>query len=406
VADDSRPRRRIGRILSLGFPMPGVRVDNYSFISAPSFFDYDAMVVNVAAITKLLAGVLDGSVDATTFADRPVRGAADETGALALADVIVRRRNETRQMFANGGVIVLLGATPQEHRAGDGNISDLDWLDDAPILTAAEGTEIEILDYGHPMSQFLSEQQANISYRARIDGEVTKIARSRGGAIVGAEMARAGGHVVVLPALKSLPGGEGRYAMSEALQSGIRRMIGVMGEGREPPWAASFAEKLPAELADTDRSRWLRLLWQEGQLGLEDVVLDALKLVGFDVYATNPDALEARAQGTTLLLEIDGSSEAVGLAAHYRLRQRIERAVQRGGAVPRGLIVINGYRYEPPAERPLQATPALTKLAEMMGYGLAPATGLFDAVAARLSGDEAAVATYRERLLAGRGLID
>ncbi len=231
------------------------------------------------------------------------------------------------------------------------------------------------------------------------------IARSYGGAAVAAEPASDGGRIAVLPSLKALPGGEARYAMSEALQSGIRRMVGLMGEGREPRWAGECSAKLPAETSDDDRARYTRLLWQEGQLGLEDAVLDGLKLVGFDVYGNNPEALELRLEGASVVLEIDASDGAVGLAAHYRLRQRIERAVERGWAAPRGLIVINGYRHTAPAERPAQASAPLRTLAETMSYAVAPSTGLFDVVAAKLSGDGAAVTAYRTRLITEHGWL-
>ena len=385
--------------------MPGVRVDNYNFISAPSFFDYDALVVDLGALSKLIDGVLDGSVEAATFADRPVRAETAATGAIALADVLARRSDEVARLLENDGVVVVFAQPPRAHTVGGTTLDDLYWLGDPPKLVAAEGTLIEIADHEHPVAPFLSAQQSNISYRAEIAGAATVIARSYGGAAIAAEIARERGRVVVLPPPKSIPTGEARYAMSEALQAGIRRMVGVMGEGREPRWAAAYAAKLPAELSDEDRARWLRLLWQEGQLGLEDIVLDALKLIGFDVYANSPEALEIRAQGANVLLEIDASDGAVGLAAHYRLRQRIERAAERGGGPPRGLIVINGHRHEPPSQRAPQATPALATLAETMSYAVAPASALFEAVASKLAGDDAAADAFRARLMSERGLL-
>jgi hypothetical protein len=406
VSEGTSKRRRIGRILSLGFPLPGVRVDNYTFISAPSFFDYDALVVDLAALAKLIDGVLDGSIEAATFADRPVRAEAGATGAIALADVLARRREETSRLLDNDGVIVVFAQPPRAHGVGGATIDDFFWLDAPPQLRAAEGTQVEVCDHEHPMAPFLAGQHANIAYRAEVADPARVIARSYGGAAVAADMASARGRIVLLPPPKTIPGGEGRYAMSDALQGGIRRMLGVMGEGREPPWASEYAAKLPSDMPPDDRAHWLRLLWQEGQLGLEDVVLDALKLIGFDVYGTNPESLELRAQGLTVLLEIDASDSAVGLAAHYRLRQRIERAVERGGSAPRGLIVINGHRHTAPAARPPQASMGLRTLSETMSYAVAPSSLLFDAVAARLTGDENTASALRSRLLSEQGLIE
>ena len=76
------------------------------------------------------------------------------------------------------------------------------------------------------------------------------------------------------------PGGEGRYAMSEALQAGIRRMLGVWrkaaaavddgmlpARGREPlgkPQTVRRGASHRGPWRPTIAARCLRLLWQEG----------------------------------------------------------------------------------------------------------------------------------------------
>lgn len=424
-------RRVIGRILSLGFPLPGIRVDNYTFCSAPSFFDYDAIVVDPNALSKLIEGVLDGSVEARTFGDRRVTNTPEHAGDVALGDLLLRRRDETRALLDRGGVVVCFAHPPAAHRgiAGAGTLDDCYWLGDrAPNLIAGDGTQAEICDYQHPMTPFVLGQLANLSYRALLPGARDPFVRSYGGGAIGADIASERGRIAMLPALKSLPSGDARYTVSESLQAGIRRMLGVIAEGRAPFWIPRFV--LPglderalaidaarktlddaqsalagAERAHDEAARYQRLLWQQGQVGLEDAVVDALRLIGFDVYANDPDALELRADGTRVLFEIEASDTAVDLAPHYRLRQRIERAIERTGDAPRGLIVVNGHRLLAPDERPPQVSDALRTAAETMRYAVATTAGLFDAVAAKLSGDEDAVAAYRRQLTAGEGLL-
>ncbi len=106
-----------------------------------------------------------------------------------------------------------------------------------------------------------------------------------------------------------------------------------------------------------------------------------------------------------MLFEIEASDTAVDLAPHYRLRQRIERAIERTGDAPRGLIIVNGHRLLAPDERPPQASDALRTAAETMRYAVATTASLFDAVAAKLDGDDETSATYRARLIAGEGLL-
>src|SRR3990172_3504682 len=112
--------RVIGRILSLGFPLPGPQVDNYSFLSAPSFFDYDAVVVDIGALSALIEGVVNGSAEATTFADQPVRNDNAADRAASLAEILLRRRDEAAKLAANGGVVVCFAHPETMHRGISG----------------------------------------------------------------------------------------------------------------------------------------------------------------------------------------------------------------------------------------------------------------------------------------------
>jgi hypothetical protein len=175
--------------------------------------------------------------------------------------------------------------------------------------------------------------------------------------------------------------------------------------GAQSDLASAQSALTGAEGSYEELARFRRLLWQEGQVGLEDVVLEALRTLGFDVYAQDPVALELRAEGASVLLEIDASTAAVGMAPHHRLRQRIERAIERRGEAPRGLLIVNGYRLQAPDERPPQASDALRIAAETMRYCVTTTASLYDAVAAKLAGDEGAVAAFRRRIISSDGLV-
>jgi hypothetical protein len=91
--------------------------------------------------------------------------------------------------------------------------------------------------------------------------------------------------------------------------------------------------------------------------------------------------------------------------AHYRLRRRLEEAIA-AAAPKRGLLIVNGYRRTPPAERPQQYTDQLRLAAEQLRYCLATTEQLFHAVRASLSGDAATVERFRDRLLATEGVLE
>ena len=427
------PRKVIGRILSLGVPLPGPQVDNYTFLSAPSFFDYDAIVVDPNTLSLLIEGVIDGSAEAATFADTPIRNAPATPTSASLADVLLRRRDETQTLLANGGVVVCFAHPAATHRGIDG-IGALDeyfWLPSAPQLIASDGSQAHIVDFQHPLAAFVHAQLANIAYHAHFAEDAARactFARSHGGAAIGVEMPVATGRVIFVPALTAPPTGDARYVMSDALQAGIRRALGVVAEGRPPGWMSAYP--LPglddravtsdaarqarddaqqaleaAEASHDELARFQRLLWQEGAIGLDDVVIEALRLIGLDVYATNRREMELRVGGATVLFEIEASEHAIDLSAHHRLRQRIEQTIERRSEAPRGVLFVNGQRLESPSLRTNEVSDALRLAAETMRYCVAPTSSLHEAVAAQLRGDDAAVAAYRQALVATDGVL-
>jgi hypothetical protein len=426
-------RRRIGRILSLGFPLPGPRVDNYGFLSAPSYFEYDAVVLDPRMIGETVERVLAGD-DVRTFTGAPVRVEPSRPGDAVLSGEIERRRDELSRMLDRDGVVVLVGRVPARHDAAAGATAfdDLGLLDTPPSLARSEGTAIDIVDDHHPLASFLHHQSANILFEAALEpasaAEGHTVATSLGGAVIAAELPRRAGRIVLLPALKSVPSGQPRYSMSEALQRAIRDLLGVMAEGHAPAWVAKHA--LPgldqsaadlalarterdasqraleaAEAAHDDLARYRRLLWQQGAKGLDDVVVAALRRLEFDVYDRDQAALEARFGGVSVLLEVEASDDAVDMAAHRRLRQRLERRIEGRGTPARGLLFVNAHRLLPIAERPKPVTDAALAAAEALGYRIATTASLYEAMVALLEGDQTAVERYREALLNGSGLL-
>ena len=87
------------RILSLGFPIPGTTIDNRTFASAPAFFDYDAVVVDTAALSTFIEDIVqereehtaaNGDVvvnsNITTTDDAISFGQTTAAGSITLAD--------------------------------------------------------------------------------------------------------------------------------------------------------------------------------------------------------------------------------------------------------------------------------------------------------------------------------
>jgi len=434
------------RILSLGFPMPGPPVDNHSFASAPSFFDYAALVVDPKALSQLIEEIADGSGAHTTRSgDRVVNGPSGPA-TVGLADLLRDRRDETARLLARGGVVVCLAYPNVVHGrvAGCADCDRYCWLPAPdglryaePFLRRGDGTRLCPATKSHPFAPFLTRFQSRLAYQAYFDGAPGSphqvLARSAGGAAIALEITVGAGSIVFLPPpARPLPSDE-RYEASYALQESIRQTLRLASASASPYWLSEYqlpklVERITAReeakinlieaetrLTASDEAleeleRFRRLLWQEGRYGLEDGVRAALAFLGFQVYPQELDQparialTDDRHNQRVALLEVDASEEAVGLDGHYRLRQRLEEAIAQGKPA-RGALIINGYRRTPPAERPAQYDEALRAAAERLRYCVATTEQLFHAVRAALEGDETTVHSFRERLLTTEGVL-
>jgi hypothetical protein len=428
------------RVLVIGFPLPDPQIDNYNFLSAPSFFDYDALVVDAASVSHTIEEVVDQSQERLTYAEQPVVNGPTSPTAVGLADALRRRQEETQRLLARGHLVVCLAHpdVPHPRVTGFPGCHRYYWLPAPAGLTYApphlmpgEGTEVLSTEADHPFAPYIDRFRVNLLYRAHFSegglGPGARVfARSAGGAAVGVELAVSDGRVVFLPPIRSPATGTDRYAIAERILECVRHSLGMAAAGPPPAWAVRYAlpglaerearrQEAERELASAEvrlaeagaeaetLERYRRLLWQEGKHGLEPVVRDALRLLGFKVTDDPDRPAEAVWKEQTLLLEAEGSSEAVDMAPHYRLRRRLEEALAKAARRQRGLIVVNGYRLQPPEERPTQYTDALCAAAESMRYGLVTGLQLFRAVERALGEDEAAVAAFRERLLSAEG---
>lgn len=431
--------RIIGRILSVGFPLPGVLCDNYNIFSAPAFFDYDAIVLEPRVTAALIETVIAGETEVTTFAREPVRMSAAAPGDVLAQELLCRRRDETGRLLDNGGLVVTFAYPGLSRTLPDGmRLDGYWWLSlpeglalEPPVFQRGEGSTAHVVDWEHPFAGFVSTQAANVSYRGHFEVRHLRGARvfatSVGGAAIGVELPLPRGSLVVLPALKAMPQGNARYPSSEAMQAGIRQSLGAIAPGQAPTWARSLAlpglegraaalkaardaaqaaaKEVAAAQAEYDEvERFQRLLWQEGTTGLVEPALAALERLGFQVYARDLNEIEIRSAEGTALVDFAASEQPVDMPAHHRLRQRIERTIEKRGSAPRGVLFVNGERLKAPIQRG-HVTDSVRVAAETMRYCIAPTPGLFEAVAAVLGGDAEAAEVYRRKLLATDGLL-
>ncbi len=432
------------RVLVIGYPLPNANFDNYSFVSAPSFFDYDAIVVDPANITRVVDDALKQVEELNTFNSQPVVNAPTTPVGVGLAEQLLRRIDETSRFLAKGGLVVCFLRPNMPHTGviGFPGCDRYYWLPapsgviyGATQLVPGEGFQSAITDPAHPFARYFESQRSAVRYHAYwVDDRVPHFAvfgrvfaRSVGGAALGVEFKIGGGRIVFLPSADGLYSNDSRYDLAQTVFSCIEQsLIGMLDEP-EPGWVAM--ESLPglASLLETEEreltrlteaeaglaaarsareelSKYRRLLWQEGKFGLEAIIRDSLQVIGFSVSDNLDEPGTASSNGEAAFIEVEGAAEAVEMAPHYRLRQRREDELQKSGRYVKGLVVVNGYRRQAIAERPQQFSDALRVAAESTRFCLLTTGQLFDLVKQRLENpEERQLSDIRSALLATEG---
>jgi hypothetical protein len=429
------------RVLSVGQGMPDPAVDNFNWASALSIFDYDALLIDPAeGVSRFVQNVARGQGDYQTYDDLPVIQGYTTAEAAGLVDILRQRREETERLLARGGLVVCFAFPDVAHPdvAGFTGFHRYHWLpapegcDYGPaFVKAASGRSVKVIDWEHPFANLLDSMDG-VLYRATFaEGAAgfpgaKVIARSPGGAAIAIDVPVGKGRVIFVPALSPNVLSSQRTEMAGKFVAAIRNTLLTTAEGEPPDWveeaelpgiaeartrmedAEAKLDELEAELDEARNAflaldRYRRILWQEGKYGFELPVRDALALLGAVPYsqpdepATFSIALEA------VMVEAESSTGEVGMDPHYRLRERMESRISQGHRAY-GLIVVNGFRDQPPAERPRQYGDSLRVAAESMRYCVLTATGLFDAVRDKLEG-RGDTEAFMKRIVATEGVF-
>ncbi|HZU77747.1 MAG TPA: hypothetical protein VFA70_13345 [Dehalococcoidia bacterium] len=433
------------RILVIGFPLPNPQIDNYDFIRAPSFFDYDAVVVEPASISRVIEQVLTRTEDHRTFADEPVLNEPPGPFVVGLADHLQRRRDETERLLAAGKLLVVFARpnVPHSHILGLPGYDRYAWLPAPPgvfyrppHLLPADGRGVSLVDSAHPLSELVDRFQNWFTYRAYFserlpafpeNGQV--LMRSPGGAAIGVELRVGPGRIVFLPALEDVPSGDMRFDLAARVVAAVRRAGAGETEADAPRWTAGYTlpelERLEAEEREAERAAaeaqdrltaaraaaaglagLRRLLWTEGTYQLEPAVREAFNLIGCEVDLDPDRPAVLRADGRTAFFEVQGSREAVGEDVYIRLQRRLEKDMLATGEPKKGIVVVNGRRRSRPEARVEPYTRALRVACENSRYTLLPTPVLFQMVQIALgSADPDVMRRLRDALFDSVGEI-
>lgn len=205
------------RTLVVGIPLPHVNFDNYSFISAPAFSEYERLIIEIAASSNVVEQVVAGEGAHRNFGGQPVHNGPSTADAFSLSDLLEMRRRETDWFLARGGIAVCFAHPDVVHPqvASSCGWRRYSWLPAPPgfryeehLLPGFGMPGVEVSDTDHPFAPFISQLAPRLAYRVTLDESAPNFsdyarvfARSRGGAAIAAEFTFASGRVIIIPPL-------------------------------------------------------------------------------------------------------------------------------------------------------------------------------------------------------------
>ncbi len=432
------------RILSIGFPLPNVAVDNYNALTAPSYNDYDVLIVDPLSITKAAKDLAEEGTDYEAFDGRPILNVPTSASSVSAADQLRRRVDETRRLLEAGGLVIVFGR-PDAYQGGILGFEGLDryhWLPapggmswGPPYLRPAEGKTVRIAgNEDHPFVTVMREFRAETSYRVIFDdrqAEVRKagkfLATGGSGVPIAVEFPVLGGRIVFLPVIAENPYAN-RATLAQALVDACVRHSGGGSAAETPYWVKAQAlpglEQLEAELEEAGSAaeeakahleavrerhdtlaRHRRLLWEDGQV-FAGAVVEALRLLGFAVDHVAGDPITLEHEGQKAFLELESAREQVMEWPYIRVQRRLEEHLLKNGELLKGVVIANGFRDKDPEAREEELSGPLKTACENYRYSLVSTRTLFELVRRAIAGsDEATLLGVRRRIMQGAGQL-
>ena len=432
------------KVIVVGLPTPNPDIENYTAFNAPSYYDFDALVIDPDSLTRVAGELLSGEKEFNAQDGRTIVNAASNASGVSAGDQFQRRGAETERILESGGTVIVIGRpnAPITGIVGFEGADRYSWLPapsgaawSPPFLQTAEGKNVRITDDSHPVAHLLREFRRYVTYRVTLNDRLDvyrknahTIAVAGPGVPIAAEFPVLGGRVVVIPAL-NIPTGQARQQFGTALVDACLQLAGRESGQSAPGWIRSQPvpglEQLEAEYEEADsalkaattRAREVgerrdqlashrRLLWTTGS-EFGTAVRDALLLLGYGIDSPAREPLVVADGEERLFVETEAAAVAVVEWPYIRLQRRLEEEMLRLRKTARGLIVVNGHRMTQPDKRKAQYTDALRLAAENYGYALLTGETLFLMVQRALAGAEPdELETMRRRIARARGVLE
>ena len=204
------------RTLIVNIPLPNLNFDNFSFLSAPSFTEYQRLIADPAAAATAVQQAADGEGTHTTYGGQAIVNGAASAHAFPLAELLEMRRREATRLLALGGLVVVIAhpETAVPNVAG-GEWRSYSWLPPVEgfsyagdLLPGFGRAGAVLTDAEHPFAPYIEQLAPRIAYRAHLNEDAPAVtesaavfARSSSGVATAFQIPARGGQIVFLPAL-------------------------------------------------------------------------------------------------------------------------------------------------------------------------------------------------------------
>lgn len=431
------------KILSLGWSLENPSIDIETFQRDVSLDEYDVVLINPTWIDEIVQqyyrvrGVLKKSSVDTFNLDWKYW---EHVGKKIYQDIIKKREELKNVIVKNNGIIVckLLPNTPQLQLEYGSGLEESYLFDRYAFLPGfrlgkapkPEKGKIKVLlpspnfpnamkikekrgytvniNERSPLVSFFKAFKNEIEYKAVIQENIedsfngTTLATNKVGDVISAFFPIKSGGIIFLPDLKEPDPRKEAGVLLELINQ-----IYELPVSEEPPsWISKYhlphedkfdikisgikkeiqqkEEKLNELLGEKESIvKYKGLLWGTGKRGLEPIVREAFRLIGFDVpgpdeYEDDYDALLYSSEGNAIA-EIEGSEGMIDVYKYRQLLDYVENEYEKGDEF-KGILVGNGYRSEDPDEREDQFTEKARESCLRRRFCILPTTELFKIV--------------------------
>jgi hypothetical protein len=415
------------RILSVDLELENDQITNADFTRAPSFHDFDVVLVDPDAVFNLFFE----KAKLTEVKDAFLTLEYDDKGSNKLIKRLIdQRKKETKHFLSLGRLLICILRAPfsaylcshgrdwPNPQKKDNWVNTYSWfplqhsLDDMIVILSKEkGEKIKLVDHKSSFAEYFDAFDRQLHYVACLDEKQKPhyfknfhtIAKTHGELPVAFNFELEGGEVVFLPPAED----PNPKKLAGVLLDCISATMGTFEETTPPSWVSDYKVFLPnlpeleveteklhkkiselqellstSEQQKAEQQKYLKLLYEQGRFQLEPVVRDAFSLFGFNVKDAEPsDGLLESDEGVALL-EIEGKDDkAINIDKYSKLLNYvINDEAQTRAPRKKGILIGNGFRLSDLKDREQQFTKEVIGAAKNTGFCLLTTQILFDLV--------------------------